>query len=78
MRPSEPEWPPETSPVSESADYHLWRSDWDARVDSALAAKRTDALGDLYAELTRTMPSQQASEIWMQKMSGWDASAVTG
>lgn len=75
MRPSEPEWPRETEP---SPDSQSWQTAWESRVDTALLHNDSQDLASLFRELTAHLSTSEASELWMQKMSGWDSSAVTG
>lgn len=81
MKPSERGWPPRTdnSPALNTApEIRGWRREWERRVDRALESQNSDALADLYRELSSQVPSDIASEIWLHKMSAWDSSAVTG
>lgn len=55
-----------------------WRESWRDRVRAAQAASDSSALGTLYDELVAAAGEGVASQIWLEEMSGWDASAITG
>lgn len=73
--PSGRDWPLATDQMSSS---HPVRSEWDVRVRLALEAQNTDELGELFNELVDSMGSEKASHVWLEAMSAWDSSAVTG
>ena len=55
-----------------------WLVSWRDRVRAAQATSHSVALRSLYAELVTNMGDEQASQVWLEEMSGWDASAITG
>ncbi len=73
--PSEPGSPPAIEP-SGSAD--AWQAQWEDRVRCALLDQNTKLMGALYAELRAKYQPPLASRIWLEAVSGWDSSAVTG
>lgn len=55
-----------------------WLDSWRDRVRAAQATSDSAALRSLYAEVVVSMGDERASQIWLEEMSGWDASAITG
>ena len=69
------DWPLGIKPTAGQLEwFYLWGAD----VDGAMASNDSLMLASLYADLTREFDDQQASQLWLSKMSGWDASAITG
>lgn len=73
--PSELGSPPAIEPPG-SAD--AWQAQWEDRVRAALLDQNTNLMGALYAELRSKYQPSLASRIWLEAVSGWDSSAVTG
>jgi hypothetical protein len=69
------DWPLATEPTSEQKH---WFRNWSGAVDRAIATNDSSLLAELYAELVGEVEVHNASHIWLSRMSGWDASAVTG
>ena len=55
-----------------------WLESWRDRVRAAQATANSAALLALYDELVKSMGDKKASHVWLEEMSGWDASAITG
>lgn len=70
--PSGHEWRPETN------DARLAAQTWRAAVIAALLSDDTAALGDLYRLKVKEIGSVAASQQWLEIVSAWDSSAVTG
>jgi hypothetical protein len=69
------DWPLGIKPTPDQLEwFHRWGSD----VDRAMASNDSLLLAKLYEDLTLEFDVQQASQLWLNKMSGWDASAITG
>ena len=75
MKRSKPDWPLGIKPTP---DQQKWFCEWVTDVDRAIASNDSSQLAILYADLTREFDDQQASQLWLSQMSGWDASAITG
>ncbi len=52
--------------------------EWRSRVAQANAVGDTQELAALYDEVRALVGSERASRMWLQAMSAFDASAVTG
>jgi hypothetical protein len=52
--------------------------EWRRRVAQANAAGDTQELAELFAEVRALVGPERASHLWLQAMSAFDASAVTG
>jgi len=72
---SELDWPLGTEATPEQEN---WFREWNIDVDEAISSNNSEVLAELFHELTLIFDDQQASTIWLSRMSGWDASAVTG
>lgn len=70
--PSGHEWRPETN------DARLATQAWRASVIAALRSDDTTALGYLYRLKVTEVGSEAASKQWLEIVSAWDSSAVTG
>jgi hypothetical protein len=70
--PSGHEWRPETN------DARLATQTWRAAVIAALLSDDTTALGDLYRLKVQEIGSELATREWLEIVSAWDSSAVTG
>lgn len=52
--------------------------DWRTKVRLALRMSDTEALGALFISKVHEVGIEKASQEWLEIISGWDASAVTG
>lgn len=53
-------------------------ADWRRRVALANGAGDTESLAELFDEVRALAGPERASHLWLQAMSAFDASAVTG
>lgn len=51
---------------------------WGIAVTSALRDNNSEALGELYRSRVRAVGQENATQEWLEIVSGWDASATTG
>ena len=51
---------------------------WRAKVLQAQAQSDESTLGRLFEELVDNLGTEQASHVWLEVMSAWDANAITG
>jgi hypothetical protein len=75
--PSENDSPQETKsrkPIEQESSFQAW----ERRVRQALHANDSEALRNLFAELSDLVPSESVSHEWLRVVSGWDAEAKTG
>ena len=70
--PSERDLLPETEP--DFSQDQKWR----AAVLAALRSDDTTTLGDLYRLKVQEIGSELATQKWLELVSAWDSSAVTG
>lgn len=70
--PSGHEWRPETN------NARIATQTWRAAVIAALRSDDTTALGDLYRLKVQEIGSELATREWLEIVSAWDSSAVTG
>lgn len=77
MMPSENDSPQETKsrkPTEQESSLQAW----ERRVRQALHGDDSEALRNLFAELSDLVPTESVSREWLRAVSGWDAEAKTG
>jgi hypothetical protein len=70
--PSERDWLPETR--QGITDPWAWRN----AVISALETEDLTSLGDLFHLRVQEIGTERATQAWLEIVSSWDSSAVTG
>ena len=75
--PSENDSPPGTKSLKPTEQESSLQA-WGRRVRQALHGNDSEALRNLFAELSDLVPTESVSHEWLRAVSGWDAEAKTG
>jgi hypothetical protein len=77
VMPSENDSPLETKSRKPTEQEFLLQA-WERQVRQALHGDDSEALRNLFAELSGLVPTESVSHEWLRVVSGWDAEAMTG